>query len=278
MDTIHIPVKTEYLILFDFDETYFPHECLPEQLERVYELERYMSKLTLSHQVKTAWITGSSMKQIQFKMKMAGMTQLPHFIASNLGTDLWELCSDGTWAVIPAWQQQIQSSGFSRGDVEDLIAELKHTYNIVLHEQTQFGQSGYKMNYYYYAESAVKTQYDLPVIKHLASCAGIGININQCNPKAGDPEEAYDVDFIPLGTGKKAALQFLSDYNQVPPSNTIAFGDSGNDIEMLQAAAHGYLLQNATAEAKAYHKSIAPYPYAEGILHVCRHIFEAQHL
>lgn len=274
METIHIPVQTEYLILFDFDETYFPHDCLPEQLERVYEMEQYMKTLTSRHQVKTAWITGSSMKQIQTKMKMAGMTYLPHFIASNLGTDLWELRSDGTWDVIPPWQQKIDSSGYSRRVVEDLIAELKSMYNIVLQEQTQFGQSGYKMNYYYYAESSVKTQYDLPIIQHLASCLGIGININQCNPKAGDPEGAYDVDFIPLGTGKKAAVQFLIDYNQVPPSNTFAFGDSGNDLEMLQTVAHGYLLQNATSEAKAYHKSIAPYPYAEGILHVCRQFFK----
>ncbi|MBU5353433.1 HAD-IIB family hydrolase [Paenibacillus silvae] len=274
METIHIPVKTQYLILFDFDETYFPHECLPEQLESVYELEQYLKTLTLSHQIKTAWITGSSMKQIQTKMKMAGMTHLPHFIASNLGTDLWELSSDGTWTAIPSWQQKIQSSGYSRGEVEDLIAELKQIYNIVLHEQTQFGQSGYKMNYYYYAESTVKTQYALPVIKHLASRSGIGININQCNPKAGDPAGAYDVDFIPAGTGKKAAVQFLMEYNQVPPTNTLAFGDSGNDIEMLQTAAHGYLLQNATAEAKSCHKSIAPYPYAKGILHVCRQFFQ----
>ncbi|WP_433751181.1 HAD-IIB family hydrolase [Paenibacillus amylolyticus] len=273
MEVTYTPAVTEYLIFFDFDETYYPHECSPEHLRRVYELERYIQHLARNHHVKVAWVTGSSIQQIQAKMKTAGMTQFPHFIASNLGTDLWEVRHDGQLLTLPSWQKIIRESGFSRRDVEDLIGELKSTYNITLHEQTQFGHSGYKMNYYYYAESLVKTQYDIHIIRHLATNHGIGININECNPKAGDPEHAYDVDFIPVGTGKKAAVQFLIDYNQVLLSNTLAFGDSGNDIEMLQMVTHGYLLQNATTEAKSFHHNVAPYPYAEGILHICRNFF-----
>ncbi|TKH38564.1 haloacid dehalogenase [Paenibacillus polymyxa] len=273
MKVIYTPAVTEYLILFDFDETYYPHECLPEQLKMVYELERYLQQLARNHQVKIAWVTGSSVQQIQAKMNIAGMTQLPHFIASNLGTELWEVEPDGQLVAVPSWAKIIRASGFSRRDVEDLISELKSTFNIVLHEQTQLGQSRYKMNYYYYPVSAVKTQYDISIIRHLAANHGIGININICNPKAGDPEHAYDVDFIPAGTGKKAAVQFLMDYSQVLLSKTLAFGDSGNDIEMLQMVAHGYLLQNATAEAKSFHNNVAPYAYAEGILHVCRNFF-----
>ncbi|CAM4191411.1 HAD-IIB family hydrolase [Paenibacillus tarimensis] len=273
MKVVYTPAVTEYLIFFDFDETYYPHECLPDQLNKAYELEHYLQQLARDHHVKIAWVTGSSVQQIQAKMKIAGMTQLPHYIASNLGTEMWEARPDGQLVTIPSWAKIIRESGFSRRDVEDLISELKLTYNIILHEQTQFGQSGYKMNYYYYPVLAARTQYDLSIIRHLAANQGIGININSCNPKAGDPENAYDVDFIPAGTGKKAAVQFLVDYNQVPQSKTLAFGDSGNDIEMLRTVAHGYLLQNATAEAKSCYHNIATYPYAEGILHVCRNFF-----
>lgn len=77
MEVIYTPAVTEYLILFDFDETYYPHECLPEQLNMVYELEQYLQQLARNHQVKIAWVTGSSVQQIQAKMKIAGMTQLP---------------------------------------------------------------------------------------------------------------------------------------------------------------------------------------------------------
>ncbi|WP_440116798.1 HAD-IIB family hydrolase [Paenibacillus sp. QZ-Y1] len=272
MQTTFTPAVVQYLIFFDFDETYYPHECLPEQLEMVYALEKYLQQLARDLQVKIAWVTGSSFPQIQSKMNMAGMTQLPHFIASNLGTEMWEVDPDGQLIPVPAWEEIIRQSGFTRRTVEDLINQLKSLFNIVLHEQTQFGQFAYKMNYYY-AVSPDKTQYDISTIRHLAAHHGIGININQSNPKAGDPENAYDVDFIPIGTGKKAAVQFLMEYNQVLLDKTLAFGDSGNDIEMLQMVAHGYLLQNATAEAKSGHNNVAPYPYAEGILHVCRHIF-----
>lgn len=273
MEVIYNPAVTRYLIFFDFDETYYPHEGLPEQLSMVYELERYLQQLARKHQVKIAWVTGSSVQQIQVKMKTAGMTLLPHFIASNLGTEMWKVVPDGQLAPIPAWAKIIRASGFSRRNVDDIISELKSTFNIVLHEQTQLGQAVYKMNYYYYPVSAARTRYDLNIIRHLAATNGIGININACNPKAGDPEHAYDVDFIPVGTGKKAAVQFLMDYSQVHLSKTLAFGDSGNDIEMLQIVAHGYLLQNATGEAKSCCNNIAPYPYAEGILHVCKNFF-----
>ncbi|WP_410827117.1 HAD-IIB family hydrolase [Paenibacillus nanchangensis] len=273
MEVIYSPAVTNYLIFFDFDETYYPHEGLPEQLNMVYELEQYLQQLARKHQVKIAWVTGSSVQQIQAKMKIAGLTLLPHFIASNLGTEMWKVEPDGQLAAIPAWAKIIKESRFSRKNVEDLISELKYAFNIVLHEQTQLGQAVYKMNYYYYPVSAARTRYDLDIIRHLAATNGIGININACNPKAGDPEHAYDVDFIPVGTGKKAVVQFLMDYSQVRPSKTLAFGDSGNDIEMLRMVARGYLLQNATAEAKSCYNNIAPYPYAQGILYVCKKIF-----
>ncbi|PAF15530.1 hypothetical protein CHH51_18450 [Terribacillus saccharophilus] len=153
-----------------------------------------------------------------------------------------------------------------------LPAYTYHQYNIKLVEQTQFKQRKYKWNYYYFIVSEAKTNYDLNIIRHLAKNNGIGLNINHCNPKAGDPDNAFDIDFIPLGTGKSEIVKFMSDFYKVPIEKTVAFGDSGNDIEMLKAVHHGYLLANGTHEAKRLHSKITTFPYA-GIIDILKQIF-----
>lgn len=60
---------------------------------------------------------------------------------------------------------------------------------------------------------------------------------------------------------------------KVPLTNTIAFGDSGNDVEMLKTVQHGYLLANATAEARSLHNKVTQSVYSKGILEVLKKIF-----
>ena len=65
----------------------------------------------------------------------------------------------------------------------------------------------------------------------------------------------------------------MCEYYQVPLANTIAFGDSGNDVEMLKTVKHGYLLGNATEEAKGLHDKVTVSHYSSGILEVLKKTF-----
>ncbi|WP_331460520.1 HAD-IIB family hydrolase [Gracilibacillus suaedae] len=265
--------EVNYLIFFDFDETYFPHDCTDELLNNLYELEEYLNNLVHKRFVKIGWITGSDLNQIVHKMERANISYSPHFIASNLGTEVYNVRENGELLINKEWENRLTKANFSNDKVKELINELDNVYKIKLVEQTQFGQKRYKFNYYYFEKSKTQSQYDLKIIRHLAKINGIGININQCNPKAGDPEGAFDVDFIPHNTGKKEVVKFMINYYQVPLVNTIAFGDSGNDIEMLKTVKHGYLLGNATEEAKGLHDKVTVSHYSSGILEVLKNIF-----
>lgn len=68
-------------------------------------------------------------------------------------------------------------------------------------------------------------------------------------------------------------LHFMKAYYDVAHHRTLAFGDSGNDIDMLKAVEHGYLLFNATDEAKGLHDQHASSAYGEGIMEVCQQVF-----
>lgn len=76
---------------------------------------------------------------------------------------------------------------------------------------------------------------------------------------------------------KKANLtylpHFMKAYYDVAHHRTLAFGDSGNDIDMLKAVEHGYLLFNATDEAKGLHDQHASSAYGEGIMEMCQQVF-----
>ncbi|MGD8192687.1 HAD-IIB family hydrolase [Brevibacillus ginsengisoli] len=264
--------EAKYLIFFDFDETYYPHACTDELLNSLYELEEYLNKLSREHFVKVGWVTGSNLHHIVHKMERAHMRYTPHFIASNLGTEVYDVRENGQLIANTDWESRLQKSGFSHEMVIELVKELYHQYRIELVEQTQFSHQRYKLNYYYYESSKTQTHYDLQIIRHLAKINGIGLNINRCNPKAGDPADAFDVDFIPLCTGKQEIVTFMMNHYNVPFTNTIAFGDSGNDVDMLKAVKHGYLLANATEEAKRLHPQVTRSEYAKGIVEVLKAI------
>ncbi|MGQ4666284.1 HAD-IIB family hydrolase [Metabacillus halosaccharovorans] len=265
--------EVKYLIFFDFDETYYPHACTEEQLNSLYELEEYLNELSNEQAVKIGWITGSDLYQIVHKVERTKMVYSPHFIASNLGTEVYDVRENGQLIANKEWESRLQNSNFTSNKITELVRELNNQFRIKLVEQTQLGQKRYKFNYYYYMSSQTQTQHDLNIIRHLAKINGIGLNINRCNPNAGDPENAFDVDFIPKYTGKKEVVKFVMNLYKVPLTNTIAFGDSGNDIEMLKTVQHGYLLANATAEARSLHHKVTQSDYSKGILEVLKNIF-----
>lgn len=268
------PCETRYLLMLDFDETYYPHACSSQQLQDLHHLEQYLDFLSRRFFLKIGWVTGSGLNQIAVKMERSRMNFSPHFIASDLGTELYEVTEKGDLMPNPIWEQRLAKTRFSGSLVTGLVDELRYEYGIRLQEQTNFGQARYKYNYYYLMESEAKSLYDLKIIEHLSKINGIALNVNRCNPEAGDPDQAYDVDFIPQGTGKQEIAAFMMDHYGVPWENTMAFGDSGNDIGMLKAVRHGYLVGNATDEAKGLHGMICPFSYAAGILHICKSIYQ----
>ena len=60
-----------------------------------------------------------------------------------------------------------------------------------------------------------------------------------------------DIDLIHPGIHKDAALASLGHWLNVNLAEMAAFGDGGNDIEMLKAVGSGVALQNATPAVTA---------------------------
>ena len=82
------------------------------------------------------------------------------------------------------------------------------------------------------------------------------------------------LDVLPAMAGKGQAARFLADEWGVAPHDVLAFGDSGNDIELFRCGFRGTLVGNALPELRdavgddVYH---SPHPFADGVLDGIRH-------
>ncbi len=57
-------------------------------------------------------------------------------------------------------------------------------------------------------------------------------------------------EIIPKGFSKASGIQKICEYLKIRREDTYAFGDSSNDLEMLQYAGYGISMGNGTIEAK----------------------------
>lgn len=67
---------------------------------------------------------------------------------------------------------------------------------------------------------------------------------------------------------KGTAVMRLAERFGVMPSETMCFGDSGNDISMIEAAGVGVVMDNARAEIKEHADLIAPSNQLEGVAQI----------
>jgi len=262
----------KFVVFCDFDETYYPHDMDESRRNNMKLLEEYLYEQGSNGHLVIGWVTGSSLESIIEKMKKGSIQYFPHFIASGFGTEIAYFNSNGITLTDQRWEEKLDNSGFAPGKIDEIIDLLESDYGVFLQPQTQLGTSKYKFNFYYEKQNEVVDTKSLKNIKEIAEQYQVGVNINRCNPLAGDPEDCYDVDFIPIGTGKDEIVKFILGKYDLRRENAIAFGDSGNDLKMLKAVQHGYLIQNATEEAKKAHSMLVQGEYSIGILNTLKHI------
>ncbi|WJW70318.1 Cof-type HAD-IIB family hydrolase (plasmid) [Candidatus Chlorohelix allophototropha] len=75
----------------------------------------------------------------------------------------------------------------------------------------------------------------------------------------------HGFDFIQPGVGKGIALAALAEHYGIALSETLAIGDSPNDLDMLKAAGLGVAMGNAAAEVKALAGAIVSTNEEDGV-------------
>lgn len=79
------------------------------------------------------------------------------------------------------------------------------------------------------------------------------------------------VEGVPKGFSKASGIRFICEKLGIALKDTYAFGDSVNDVEMLQLAGHGIAMGNGMQEAKDAADYVTDGIYEDGIYKACRH-------
>ena len=80
-------------------------------------------------------------------------------------------------------------------------------------------------------------------------------------------ERAADV--IPAGSGKAQAIEKILDYFHLDRSQSMAFGDGFNDLEMIQTVGIGVAMGNASPKLKEVADFVCGPVSEDGIYHFC---------
>lgn len=82
------------------------------------------------------------------------------------------------------------------------------------------------------------------------------------------------IDLIIPGLHKANGLQMLQKRWGIKDSEVVAFGDGGNDIEMLRHAGFGFAMENAPEKIKAIAPYRAPHNNEQGVLEIIDRVLD----
>ncbi|ORX46210.1 hypothetical protein BCR36DRAFT_585355 [Piromyces finnis] len=81
------------------------------------------------------------------------------------------------------------------------------------------------------------------------------------------------IEYMPPNTNKGTGLAQLNEYLNIKKEEIIAFGDGGNDIELLQNAGWSVAMENANEKLKSIAKFVTKSNSEDGVVDVLEKIF-----
>ena len=257
------PNKVETIVCCDLDETYIPFDVNKKSQGGVDHLEDFMCNDGIKKGMLLGWITGSNRNSV-LKKAHNYIKRSPSFICCSLGTEFYWI-KNGELTLSEPWKQRIIESGYDRDKILIIVEEARKQ-GIELTAQPNDYQGDFKISFYYKCNESM--QADFSWLEEYARKANSRILFTKCNPAAGDPEDCYDVEFIPTCCGKDETVSFIMEELGVKIDSIYAFGDSCNDFPMFAKSGYSYLVSNADPIAIKQHGNSLNKPYCHGILSV----------
>lgn len=263
--------QPRYAVFSDFDESLLAKTSTPQSTHDLYCLKDWLERRVVAHDILFCIVTGSNFASMINKLEANPARFLPHVAGTSMGTTLHCIDADG-WRIDEAYARSFCTHEQFVSAVETVLAALANK-GIQLQRQSESNQDRYKQSYYFMQVGERLQVSFMSRIRSLAKAHGLSVNCSHCNPAAGDPAGALDVDLLPAGAGKAAVVNFVLDQHGIPTERAWAFGDSGNDVAMLKSVGHGYCLANGTSELKQSTPHHTTQPYAGGILELLKRTF-----
>ena len=190
-----------------------------------------------------AYNTGRSLELfLDLLSSKRGLLPPPDVLISAVGTRLYERAGGagadpGRWRPVPEYERRLDE-GWDLGLVRELAyAELARVGREAMHFRPPVEQNAHKVT------CGVRGDVLPGVLKRLrARLAERRVDARLVSSGTGDWRF---VDLVPRRAGKRQAMDFAARALGFLPEETVAAGDSANDIDMLEGARHAIVVANA---------------------------------
>lgn len=222
--------------------------------------------------VKFAICTGNQLKTTQQYFKNIDMEG--NYIVENGG----RVINDGEEVYLRVLDQSLTNRLLEflhdRDDLVSVVCAKKSAY-VSVHEADNFKKL---ISLYFkdleFVDDIISCNHD--VFKISLLCDEKGMDKIKKDIHEAFPDEGIDIvtsgnifmDIMPDDVNKGVALKRYLEYYGIDPSECIAFGDSDNDIEMLEYAGESFAMERSSPGVQAAAKHRAPSNETGGVLDV----------
>jgi len=227
---------TPFLLVTDLDNTLVGDD------EALAELNRHLTWHREEFATKLVYSTGRSLASYQHLCTQHPLL-IPDALVTGVGTAIYY---EASGEPDPIWSARL-APGWNRDRIATIAA---HFSDLV--PQPDIEQSAFKVSYYL-GETVADSV--LPAIKSALQSEGLQGTVIYSGGK--------DLDILPFAADKGLAMDFLRSGWQFPPEQTVACGDSGNDIALFKMGdERGIIVGNARSElVKWHHANPSPHHY-----------------
>ncbi len=235
------------LLITDLDRTLVGND------ESLHHLNQLLDRYRQTQGTKIVYATGRSRSSYQ-DLRTTQQMLVPDALIAAVGTEMYIGESDSP---DPEWAAKL-SYNWQREQIMSICSQFAN-----LELQPPAEQRPFKVSYYLSTSVAAAVILQL---QELFQQQNLNVEIIYSGNK--------DLDILPRGGDKGAAVQFLRDRWQIDPTEAVVCGDSGNDISLFKyGKERGIMVGNAHSELRLWHELhpiehhyLAVADYAAGIL------------
>jgi sucrose-6-phosphatase len=221
-------IMTKLLLVTDLDHTLVGDDFALERLNQWVIQTRPQG-------TKFVYCTGRSLTLYRELQAEAGLID-PDLLICSVGTEVYYQGQD---TPDPEWSAKL-SSGWDRDAVAAITA---HFADLVLQPETE--QCPFKVSFFLTQEAATEV---LPLLESKLAEQQLATQLIYSSGK--------DLDILPIAANKGAAMTFIRQKLGFTPAQTVACGDSGNDIALFEVGQErGILVGNARSELLLWHRN-----------------------
>lgn len=243
---------TAFLFVTDLDNTLVGDDRALAELNQQLDRHRQESDLTI------VYSTGRSQALYQ-QLTTEKALLPPDFLILAVGTEIY--LNDHT-TPDPQWAATLAQNW----DRDQVVAIAAHFADLVPQPDTE--QRPFKVSYFLTPAAAIAV---IPQLEDQLKAHGLDVQLVYSG--------SLDLDILPSRANKGQAMAFLRHHLGMPPEQTVACGDSGNDLSMFcDRSERGIIVGNAMPELLDWHHANpSPHRYlaqahcAGGILEGLKH-------